>query len=81
MKTLNYNKTPQDPNKGSLNFNLKRREALRIDIENLKLAKRIVSQKPVLNKKELEKEYQKLSKTKAFLIKDKSLEIGSIVNS
>lgn len=54
---------------------------MRIDMENLKLARRIVSQKPVLSIKDMAKDYQKFSKTKAFLIKDKSLEIGSIVNS
>ena len=54
---------------------------MRIDQENLKLAKRIVSQKPVLSIKDMDKDYLKFSKTKAFLMKDKSLEIGSIVYS
>lgn len=81
LKSQNYNKTPQSSNKGSLNYNIKKREAIRIDQENLKMAKRIVGSKPVLNKKEFDKEYQKYAKTKAFLVKDKSLEIGSIVNS
>lgn len=54
---------------------------MRIDEENLKLAKRIVSQKPVLSLKDMESDYQKFNRTRAFLMKDRSLEIGSIVKS
>ena len=54
---------------------------MRIDQENLKLARRIVSQKPVLSRKDMDKDYLKFSKTKAFLIKDKSLDVSSIINT
>ena len=43
-------KTPQggEKEKGSLNFVAKKKEALRIDQENLKLAKRIVNQRSTI---------------------------------
>jgi len=53
------------PFKGSLNFVAKKREALRIDSENLKMAKRIVGQGAcVQSTKELEEENKYTEKIK-----------------
>jgi hypothetical protein len=45
VKSKNYNKTPLSEIKGSLNYAAKKKEAMRIDQENIKMAKRIVSSK------------------------------------
>ena len=81
MKSPIYNKTEMNKTKGSLNYNFKKKEAMRIDQENLAIAKRIVNQKASLRKKDFDKDYQKYAKAKSNMIKENSLEIGSIVNS
>lgn len=78
-RQTSYNKTPLSETKGSLNYLAKKREAMRIDQENLKMAQRIVGKKPTMTNKELAKDYEKFAKTKAFLEADTGLNIDSIV--
>ena len=46
------------PGPGSLNYSVKRKEALKIDNENLRMAKKIVMQKPNISVERFHKDYK-----------------------
>ena len=64
--------------KGSLNFVAKKREALRIDSENLKMAKRIVNQGACLSTQKLEEEGRFTDRVKARILKGGYLGVEQI---
>ena len=64
--------------KGSLNFLAKKKEALRIDSENLKMAKRIVSQNSMFPKQRFDQEHEKAERVKAQIQRGGVLQIDTV---
>jgi len=65
--------------KGSLNFVLKKKEAARIDRENEKIMKSLLSSSPALSQKQIENHQKQHEKLKKLLTKNKNMPIETIL--
>ena len=72
---------PKGDKSKSLNYTLKKSEALKIDNENIRLAARIINQKPTLSNKAMVKEFNKYQSIKDSLNKKNGIPIENLVKS
>ena len=61
--------------KESLNFHYQRREAQRIDLENVQFAKRLVNLNATVNPRKIEKDHSKLEKYQKSMRQSSSIDI------
>ena len=67
-KTSNPNKSPVGEMKGTLNFPYKKREAIKIDQENVQMAKRIVKTNSTFDQSQLHNDYKQEQRKVGFEI-------------